>query len=505
VSADLNGDGHGDIAVANRRTGGISVLLNDGVGIFASAPNVALDAALVFLAATDFNGDAHPDLAVTDINGDLFIALGHGDGTFAAPAVEAAIGGGFVTADLTGDGIVDIAAVNPVAQQLAILRGVGDGHFAVHAAYGVQLDPRFLVAGHLDSDAHLDLAIPRQNVVSVVKGLGGGAFVAARWMSAGTRLTSRPRLGDLNNDGAADLVVGASAALTVHLGTGGGSFAPPERYEGRAVDPVLADFNGDGNLDVVTFQSIRLGAGNGTLGPAVPIVFPRDTTSVAAADFDLDGLLDLAASGAAATTFIAGNGDGTFALPVAIAAGSRSVVAADFDGDGRQDVAFAYPHGSPDGVAVLLGNGDGTFALRTFLPGGLYQSITPADFNDDGVLDIALTRESTNETESPHRLVVVLGNGDGTFRLSFLREQYDLFSQSVAGDFDGDGNQDLVVMEGGGLMRVFAGDGEGGFVDGASYAGAGWAAAGDYDGDGKEDVVATEINFGVMLHRNVSP
>ena len=506
VASDLNGDGAPDLAVAHRRAVGVSILLNDGDGIFATAPAIPLDSDAVVLAAADFNGDARQDLAISDVRGSLLIALGLGDGTFGAPRTEGATGGGFVVADFTHDGVLDVAAVNPIAQQLRILRGVGDGRFLLHAAHGVQSSPRFLVAGHLDSDSHLDLAIPRQSAVAVARGLGDGTFLAARWTSAGVRLIGPPRLGDFNNDGIADLVVGGSSAIAVHLGTGGGNFAAPATYDGGANEPVLADFNRDGNLDVVTRRSIRLGIGDGTLGAAAPIVFPRDMMDVVAADFNMDGRQDLVASAYAATTFIAGNGDGTFQLPVAIAEGSRTILSADFNGDGKPDVAFSFPSNPiPTGVLVMLGNGDGTFFQRSFVPGGYYESITTGDFNNDGIPDLALSQVSQSESASPHRLVVVVGQGNGTFRLSFFVEQYDVFRNSVTSDFDGDGNADLVVMQDDGLVRIFAGDGQGRFVPGITYVGGDRAVAGDYDGDGKDDLVTTEINFGLMLHRNISP
>jgi hypothetical protein len=84
-------------------------------------------------------------------------------------------------------------------------------------------------------------------------------------------------------------------------------------------------------------------------------------------------------------------------------------------------------------------------------------------------------------------------------------EQQNGIFDNVASDFDADGNADLVVMEYDAVIRVLAGDGAGGFVAGASYAGGDFPLVGDYDGDGKVDLITAEANFGVMLHRDVSP
>ena len=60
-------------------------------------------------------------------------------------------------------------------------------------------------------------------------------------------------------------------------------------------------------------------------------------------------------------------------------------------------------------VIIILGNGDGTFQPRKSLPvGGGPESVTTADFNHDGNLDIALANYLDNT------ISVLLGNGDDT-------------------------------------------------------------------------------------------
>jgi len=123
-----------------------------------------------------------------------------------------------------------------------------------------------------------------------------------------------------------------------------------------------------------------------------------------AADFNGDGVPDLAVSNSGChlstpsktVSVLLGNGDGTFQAAVDYPAGcdSTSVTAADLNGDGSLDLAFANQGGS--GVSVLLGNGDGTFqASLTFGVGIAPRSVAVGDFNADGKPDLAVANGAT--------------------------------------------------------------------------------------------------------------
>ena len=85
--ADLNGDGNLDIAVANKDSEDVTVLLGDGRGQFHPAPGSPFAAGHCpnDIAVGDFNGDKKPDLAI--VNHDtpyLTLLLGDGQGRFTA-------------------------------------------------------------------------------------------------------------------------------------------------------------------------------------------------------------------------------------------------------------------------------------------------------------------------------------------------------------------------------------------------------------------------------------
>ena len=118
---------------------------------------------------------------------------------------------------------------------------------------------------------------------------------------------------------------------------------------------------------------------------------------------------------------------------------------ADFNKDGHPDLAVAN---QTDGtISILLGNGDGTFAAQTvdrafrWAPRPSSPSaIATGDFNDDGNIDIAVTDMANS------RVMVLLGNGDGTFQTPVPYPTGSNPVALVAQDFDGDGQPDLAVV-----------------------------------------------------------
>ena len=132
-----------------------------------------------------------------------------------------------------------------------------------------------------------------------------------------------------------------------------------------------------------------------------------------------------------------------FLAPVSYAGGVEAPRVADVNGDGRADVVVIDRDGGT--VSVFLGNGDGTLrAAQTSAAGTAPSSFTVGDFNGDGRLDVV--------TANQRDLSLLLGRGDGSFlaprSLSLPKVGRDAQDpRSVAaGDLDGDGQLDLVVV-----------------------------------------------------------
>jgi hypothetical protein len=213
----------------------------------------------------------------------------------------------------------------------------------------------------------------------------------------------------------------------------------------------------------------------------VPPTF-TGTGNLFAADFNGDGKLDLLDSYG---NLQLGNGDGTF-IPGPSVAGTPLAVA-DFNGDGKPDV---LEQGTGT-LLVLLGNGDGTFQAPISTDSGAdLTGIAAGDLNGDGKADVVGVFNGS--------MLVYLSKGDGTFAAGV---PYSLGTTSTPSapmtlaDFNGDKKTDAAVSidssNGPGQEIVFLGNGDGTFrtaltspgVDGPES-----VVAGDFNGDGKLDL-----------------
>ncbi len=177
----------------------------------------------------------------------------------------------------------------------------------------------------------------------------------------------------------------------------------------------------------------------------------------------------------------------------------QSVVVADFNGDGLPDIATA--NNSSNNISILLQNANGTFQAAVNYPvGNGPVSLQVGDVNNDGNLDLIVI----NVTDST--VAVLLGNGDGTFqapKTTPIPGTPPPFPYLAVGDFNADGNLDVVITMalaqvgtyGAGIML---GNGDGTFQAPVTYQVSGYPVglvAADFNNDSKLDV-AVAINTG---------
>ena len=519
VAGEFTAPGVLDLVVDNHPTlsgATISFLRGAGDGTFAEPASMTVSGPPVALATGDFNEDGKLDLAVATSSSQISVLLGNGGGTFQPPVVYASGFGPFrlITADVDGDGHLDfvasIASDPPSNGAISILLGNGDGSFRPRSENRVGI-LGLPVADDFNGDGKADVAVGQ---ISVVLGNGDGTLAHAAEAPIG-RQPAAVVGADFNGDGILDLAVADSGAATVSilLGDGDGTFAAPSDFPtGNSPSRLaVADFNGDGTLDLAVTNSgdsnvsILLGMGDGTFLPHSDFATGQAPMGVVAGDFNVDGYLDLAVANSndATVSILLGHGDGSFDPPVAYQAGrgAAGIALADFNGDGNVDLAVANSQtGSireQGVVSVLLGNGDGTFQPhRDSMVGNISPlDLVVGDFNRDDRFDLAVT---TNLLPNGFGAVVILlGNGDGTFQTSSGYGTGRFAEQLIAGDFDGDGIVDLAqAQSGSNLMIILKGRGDGTFRTLASYGtgvGPTGITAGDFNGDGALDAVVVNL------------
>jgi len=497
----------------------------------------------------DFNGDGFSDLAVDSPAGNGFavtVFLGNGDGTF-QPGIASPIpgpsGGGIVTGDFNGDGKLDLALSYCVPDSncvsgggIAILLGKGDGSFeAAKLSRSGNAPPNFMLVADFNGDGKPDVAAfvnpdALGNIVLILLGNGDGTLQPPSPVS----VTYNPNytylqmvVGDFNGDGKPDLAVAAipdaetsiKGGVFVLLGNGNGTFQP--QLSAGFPEPTslaAADFNNDGKLDlavgVASGVSILLGKGNGSFQS--PKTFPAQGTVAGVGDFNGDGNQDVVLRGYTTVFVMLGNGDGSLAKGESYSVGALSfkLMVGDINGDGNLDFAIQddlyletgerIVDGA--GVAIMLGDGQGHFQhVRLSSDSG--DSISPlaiavADFNGDGKPDVAATG-SNYPVDRGGAISIWLGNGDGTF--TPLPSPYGLLGNGIAaGDFNGDGKQDLVVVTD--SVNILLGNGDGSFQSPVSYTlpiGGSTVTVADLNGDGKLDLVVTPMSVGTNVPKTV--
>jgi hypothetical protein len=165
------------------------------------------------------------------------------------------------------------------------------------------------------------------------------------------------------------------------------------------------------------------------------------------------------------------------------------MVVGDFNHDGKLDVAVASINKNHIATEqVFLGKGNGTFESPVNT-GPFKYGASPrlvGDFNGDGNLDLLIVN-------SHNDAFVLLGKGNGKFTAKpIIGGNAHIVA---AADFNGDGKLDLFLgysqRTGGGNFDIFLGNGDGTFklkFSGSTVFSTGYPAVGDFNGDGKLDL-----------------
>jgi hypothetical protein len=366
--ADVNGDGKIDLISANYGTNGtgntLSILTNNGAGIFTLASSPVVGTGPYSVIATDVNGDNKMDLVCANFNGGsnntLSILINNGTGNFtlsSSPVVG--LGPDAVTAaDVNGDGKMDLISANfgtATGNTLSVLTNNGTGSFVLASTLVVGQGPMAVIATDINGDNKLDLVCANfyANSISLLTNSGNGNFVLSSSITGISRPNAIAAM-DVNNDGKMDLIISAPAidSLVILTNNGTGNFTTSSSpsldspyNSGSATSVATADVNGDGKLDLICANSA---GGNG------------NTLSL-----------------------LTNNGAGDFVLtplPLYVGRGPYSVVAADVNGDGKPDLMCA--NFGTNTLSVLFNSPTLTGIVQSTGPitSPMWNATTPIDF-----------------------------------------------------------------------------------------------------------------------------
>jgi hypothetical protein len=552
---DLNGDGSLDLVVAGldarasdienpEDTGKLTVFYGRGEGAFGAPVDHLGLYPIDAVAIRDLDQDGIGDVVLANhrypwgsqAGNATTVLLGKSDGTLAS-SKGYGTGGWYSSAlavvDLDDDGIPDVVASKGWTAELELYMGNGDGSLTPRASYGAGYSPSSIVAGDLNGDRVIDLAVAdsKANHVGFLIGQGQGTFTNPGWARDGfpieTQATDPCGVGypsiaisDLNRDGWADLALADTKGHDVRicLGKGDGTFTLQAAYPlpGEPFFLTSVDLNGDGWSDLLATiypeqddsgwpdasaggssdqsgtVSVLLGQASGGFTPGEQFkvgIWPSWVLAgplLATGDIDQDGHADVVTASSGTTQGVVtarlGNGDGSFGPPAERAVGLslQSVAVGDLNGDGWPDLGLANTGRLPDengSVIVLHGLGNGEFGAPIEYPCACSPGVLLiTDLNRDGWADLVITHLATSTVG------VLFGKGHGEFGSEIeyclnglSKPRCDQAASSYpnelsVADFNGDGLLDLAVLNAGfGTVSLLYGQADGSFLDNASY------------------------------------
>ncbi|MBI1312828.1 hypothetical protein GC176_16180 [bacterium] len=514
--ADFDRNGRPDIAVALPGSGGeVDVYLSHGDFSWSFGNSMLTGMNPTQMVVSDFNRDGYLDLAVTDESNGGQIAIFTNDaygyfnsaGSFAAgPSPN-----GLSSSDIDGDGVPDL-----------VVAGLVDGQNNVHILLNRPGSQQVSVSEY-GAAGFVDFGITAQATLQGRKFLdrnGDGLFNGADEPLAGFTIFA-----DLNNNGMLDpgepstvsgpdgvyVLAGIEAAQNVSIREvipAGWTQTLPRTSSAISTDflPVgddpervaVGDLDGDGDLDTVTVNrgtdTVSVLLFDSVAGEFVRRDFSTGgsgASDVALGDLDGDGLPDIVVSHSTvgSVSVLLNDGNGSFGMPVVVLTGeAQRVIIADFTNDTIPDVAIS----ESSGVRILENDGNGGLSsVQMVATGVLPVGIVAADFNGDGVVDLASADSGSSQ-------VSISLNNAGTLQAAVGVPVTSTPSGLAAGDVDGDGDMDLLVATDG-PAQLLVNDGTGSFAAQALNNLYGTdVVLGDINGDGHLDA-ATRLDYAITF------
>lgn len=370
ISAQLNGDGPPDLVTSQSTLRTVRPLINNGAGGFGDAlPTLPVHSQPSSILAADLDRDGADDLAIANRGtNEVTVLISNRDGTFQSPAYYPCGPGPtrVVSGDLNLDGFADLVVCNGPWDNfntISVLLNLGDGTFGPATPYAVSYALTDAAIGDVNGDAEPDLiATSWSGIAYLLPGIGNGALGSPVSITGSSQLDSA-ELADLNGDTLLDLIVADYLANSVRVKLNQGmdgmgqwnSFGSWITFSvgSRPRSVKTADLNSDGILDIVIVNSLDHtisalpGNGDGTFSAKVtsPLAGGSNPLDFAFLDFDQNGLPDVVTplSSSAAAALMVNRGNFVFEALGVFGTGDNpaSVCSVELNCDLLRDVVFA--------------------------------------------------------------------------------------------------------------------------------------------------------------------
>jgi hypothetical protein len=433
-----------------------------------------------------------PAVRLTDVTDSAGIRFRHNSGAFGAKYLPETLGAGCAFLDYDNDGWLDILLINGCdwsghkrrRTTLSLYRNNRNGTFTdVTAAAGLDIEMYGMgvAVGDYDNDGWPDLFITAVGQSRLFRNTGKGTFIDVTrkaGLAGRTGFSTSAMWVDYDRDGFLDLFVcnyvqwSEPNDVFCSLDGKNKSYCTPEAYRGSTC--WLFRNRGDGTFEDVTAKSGIFDTSSKSLG-------------VALIDVDRNGWPDiLVANDTQPNKLYRNRGDGTYEengvrAGIAFSEDGRAragmgIDAADFLNAGASGLAitnfdnemlalYRADNGSPF-RDISQASGVGRASMNTLGFGCIF-----ADLNLDGRLDLPVVnghidatvrtiRANTGYAQPPH---LFLNEGDGRFRDAAAEAGRDFAAPKVGrglacGDFDNDGDVDLLVTTNQGAAFLYRND-----------------------------------------------
>ena len=534
---DFNHDNYTDVVLANSGTDNLSIRFGFDNATFSNQTlySIGTDSFPQYVITGDIDRDKNLDIIVVNSKSNtMSLIYGHGNGSFAEQMIystgDHSNPYSVVMSDINNDNRYDFITANKGTDNIGVFLGFDYTTFLNINNYSIvnQTTPCSVAVDDFNNDKILDLAVIylTTNTLIIYLGQGNGSFSVLTSYSTGK--DSNPNMiltEDLNNDHQPDLVIAnfVTNSLTIFLGRGNGSFefltTQSTGENARTYALATGDLNNDHIVDIVSANygsssvSIFLGYGNGSFAPMILLSTGdfSNTTGIALGDLNNDDYLDIAVAnyGASNVGIFLGNGDGSFQKQVTYSTCNQCwayfITLNDFNQDKILDIAVTTYN--TEYINIFFGYGNGSFSSHVIYSTGDGSSPTfhsVGDFNNDDLLDIIVPNSATDG------VVILYGSVNGTFVIGKVYSTgKGSFPQQVnIGDFNNDKQLDFVVVNyQSNDIQIFLGHGREPFSglkklntgDGSQPHS---VAVDDFNRDGLMDIVVTNYgtdNIGIFL------